>query len=135
MPRTLLSSLDRLLGHVDQSILRLAVGEVGDRSDSPLGVILRKGPCLLDAVALQHQLTSLVISCQHNVQAVAQARRSKDQESQGRSSCVTHSGYITLLLELPAHKSSQLGVVLPGKQQWRGCQAQFEISAGRLAQA
>ena len=56
----LLLSLQRLLRHVDQAILGLAVGKVGDGRNGLLRVFLRQGACLFDAVALQDEFTCLI---------------------------------------------------------------------------
>lgn len=57
---TLLLSLQRLLGHLDQPVLGLAVGEVGNGRNGLLGVLLRQGAGLLDAVAHQDEFTCLI---------------------------------------------------------------------------
>ena len=57
--RVSLASLDRLLCHVEQSVLGLALGEVGNRGHGLLRIVLRECPRLLNAVALQNQLASL----------------------------------------------------------------------------
>lgn len=56
---SLLLPLQRLLGHLDQSVLGLAVGEVGNGGNGLVRVFLREGAGLLDAVALQDKFTCL----------------------------------------------------------------------------
>jgi len=52
-------SLNRLLRHLNQAVLGLAVRKVGNRGNGPVRVVVREGTRLLDAVALEHQLTRL----------------------------------------------------------------------------
>lgn len=55
----LLLALDRLVSHFNETILGLAVGEVGNGSNRPLGVVVSESSGLLNAIALKHQLASL----------------------------------------------------------------------------
>lgn len=55
----LLLALNRLVGHLNQTIFGLAVREVGNGSNRFLGVIVSESSGLLNAVALENQLASL----------------------------------------------------------------------------
>lgn len=54
-----LLALNRLVSHLNETILGLAVGEVGNGSNGLFGVVVSKSARLLDAVALQNQLAGL----------------------------------------------------------------------------
>lgn len=56
---SLLPSLHGLLGHLDQSSLSIAVGEVTDGGHGLVGIVLGQGTGLLNAVAVVDKLTSL----------------------------------------------------------------------------
>lgn len=47
-------ALDRLVSHFNEAILGLAVGEVGNGSNRPLGVVVSESSGLLNAIALKH---------------------------------------------------------------------------------
>jgi hypothetical protein len=66
----LLLALERLLRHLNQAILGLAIGEVGKSLDRLVRIILCQRPRLLDAVALQNQLTCLYT---HRLASIAEA--------------------------------------------------------------
>jgi hypothetical protein len=56
---SLLPSLHGLFGHLDQSSLGIAVGEVTDGGHGLVGVVLGQGTGLLDTIAVVDKLTSL----------------------------------------------------------------------------
>ena len=55
----LLLALDRLVSHFNETILGLAVGEIGNGSNGLFGVIVSESSGLLNAIALKDQLASL----------------------------------------------------------------------------
>lgn len=56
-----LSPLHGLLAHLGQSSLGVAVGEVGDRSDSLIRILLGQDTGLFDTVGLENKFPSLII--------------------------------------------------------------------------